>query len=336
MKMKKMVIGIHGLGNKPPANLLREWWLQSMHEGLIRQGFEAREIPFDLVFWADILHPQLLDAQETDEKLPQFIQEPYLPSPSRAKPDRESLRAKVFQYIDRQLDSIFLNQDATLNLTGVTDAIIGKYFGDLESYFKDDCVSLTDSACSARRHIQNRLLTVLKKYSGYDILLIGHSMGSLVAFDILSSQCEKFKINTFVTIGSPLGLPFIMGRELARQRLQNPEQKRPLIPACIQRHWYNLADIEDKVAMDHALNDDYLPNQLGVAVEDRDVFNDYESQGDRNPHKSFGYLRTPEFSHILEYFLSNPLRQSWLSGSRISIQGVRCIMRSIWNNLRKG
>ncbi len=34
------------------------------------------------------------------------------------------------------------------------------------------------------------------------------------------------------------------------------------------------------------------------------VENDYESEGIENPHKSFGYLRTPEVAYIIDEFLS--------------------------------
>ncbi|MCF7824692.1 MAG: lipase family protein [Candidatus Marinimicrobia bacterium] len=333
--MKKMIIGIHGLGNKPPANILKDWWLRAMREGLTRLNFDTKEIPFELVFWADILHPELLDTEISDKHQPGYVEEPYVPGSTTGDPLRESLRAKLFKYVDKQLDSIFLDEDMTLNLAGVTDVIIRKYFGDLGAYFQDDCVSLTNQDCSARKHIQDRLLTVLKKYSGYDILLVGHSMGSIVAFDILSRYADELKINTFVTIGSPLGLPFIMGRELARQRSQNPDLKRPMVPESIQKQWINLADIEDKVAMDHALNDDYLKNQKGVGIEDHAVYNDYAIDGKRNPHKSFGYLRTPEFSGILEGFLTSPSRSSWRDSFVTFVDRLQQKFQLVWNQIRK-
>ncbi len=34
------------------------------------------------------------------------------------------------------------------------------------------------------------------------------------------------------------------------------------------------------------------------------VENDYESEGIENPHKSYGYLRTPEVAQIIDDFLS--------------------------------
>ncbi len=52
--MKKMIIGIHGLGNKPDATLLHDWWLNAIHEGLGRISKPRENIPFKMVYWADI------------------------------------------------------------------------------------------------------------------------------------------------------------------------------------------------------------------------------------------------------------------------------------------
>jgi len=39
------------------------------------------------------------------------------------------------------------------------------------------------------------------------------------------------------------------------------------------------------------------------------VENDYESDGIENPHKSFGYLRTPEVAMIIDDFLSRGINK---------------------------
>jgi len=46
-------------------------------------------------------------------------------------------------------------------------------------------------------------------------------------------------------------------------------------------------------------------------VEDQSVYNDYEIDGKRDPHKCFGYLRIPEIIRILEGFLARPPASSW-------------------------
>ena len=55
--MDKIIIGIHGLGNKPPKDLFDNWWQQSIAEGLKRIGRPRHDFNFELVYWADSLHP---------------------------------------------------------------------------------------------------------------------------------------------------------------------------------------------------------------------------------------------------------------------------------------
>ena len=68
--IKNVVIGIHGLGEKPPAHVLRAWWLQSIREGAKRSQIELNEFEFELVYWADILHPTPQDPEVSDPRSP--------------------------------------------------------------------------------------------------------------------------------------------------------------------------------------------------------------------------------------------------------------------------
>ena len=69
--------------------------------------------------------------------------------------------------------------------------------------------------------------------------------------------------------------------------------------------WLNYADRKDLVAVDASLADDYKENKHGIRVQDDLISNDYISEAKdshRNPHKSYGYLRTPELSkHVMEF-----------------------------------
>ncbi len=54
--MSKVIIGIHGLGNKPNRETLNDWWIEAINEGFKKAGRENLSIPFELVYWADLLH----------------------------------------------------------------------------------------------------------------------------------------------------------------------------------------------------------------------------------------------------------------------------------------
>lgn len=296
--MPKIILGIHGLGNKPPQHLLKEWWLLALREGLLKHGKPISDIPLELVFWADILHPQPLQATAPADS-PLFLDEPYRSAVSTSRHRDKNWLTRVMAGVEKQLDRVFLNEDLTVNFSSVTDRIIHDYFKDLEVYYNP-----ADGAMpSPREQICNRLRQALDNYRGYDIMLLSHSMGSIVAFDVLSQPtCPP--IHTWVTIGSPLGLPVIVSRIAAGQKIKSPA--RPQTPPAVGKYWFNVSDMEDVVALDHTLHDDYCANVNGVQAEDFFVYNDYENDGKRNAHKIYGYLRTPEVANITASFLMQP------------------------------
>lgn len=302
--MKSVIIGIHGLGNKPPEKLLRSWWLESIREGLVKAGLGRPDITFDLAYWADVIHPTPLDPFITDKDDPLFLDEPYTPGGLEKKGEGSSLLADVLEYIEGQMDRIFLNDDMSINFRNVTDKLIHHYFSDLEAYYGEKCVPAIGQDCSAREAIQHRLLSKLERYRGYRILLVAHSMGSIVAYDVLSDLAGKTPVHTFVTIGSPLGLPVIVGRISAARKSRGLGILQPSVPEGITDSWLNMSDIRDRIALDHTLADDYLENGRGLGVRDKYVHNDYEMNGRLNPHKSFGYLRTPEMADVISGFLA--------------------------------
>ena len=134
-------------------------------------------------------------------------------------------------------------------------------------------------------------------------MLISHSMGSIVAFDVLKFHASNININTFVTLGSPLGLPVVVAKIAAEQKQLYTGIMQMSTPSGVLMNWYNFADILDKVAFNFKLADDFSENLHGIKPVDFLVINNYVKDGIRNPHKSFGYLRTPEFSKVLHEFI---------------------------------
>ena len=301
--MKSVIIGIHGLGNKPPRDLLQSWWLRSIREGLQNYGSGNLKFEFDMAYWADVIHPVPLDPYITNPDAPLYLEEPYTPGGTVKKEDPSQLIRDVLKYLEKQMDRIFLNDDMTINFRNVTDKLIHLYFSDLERYYGEKCVPASDQDCSAREAIQQRLLRKLRQYRGYRIMLIAHSMGSIVSYDVLSSLDASGRIQTLVTLGSPLGLPIIVGRIHETGKKRGSESAHPAVPESIVESWINMADLRDRIALDQSLADDYSANSRGLVAEDKSVFNDYAVNGKANPHKSFGYLRTPEMAETITGFI---------------------------------
>jgi hypothetical protein len=301
--MKKVIIGIHGLGNKPPKYLLNKWWKDAMLEGFDSQGIKKKLPKFELAYWADILHDKPLNYWEKDKKSPYYLDEPYKKASKNFIVEDHSFRMKLVDYLVNQLNKIFLNDDKSLNYRFITDFIIRKYFSDLDVYYRDECKDESNVTCKAKDLIRKRIVETIKKYDNYEIMIIAHSMGSVICLDALNFLIPDLKINTLVTIGSPLGLPVVVSKIVAEQKIRLNGESILATPPGVTNKWYNLADIMDKVALNYKLSDDFIQNKAGVAPEDFLVINNFEIGKLKNPHKSYGYLRTPEFSKILSDFI---------------------------------
>jgi len=301
--LSKIIIGIHGLGNKPPAKTLEKWWKNSIREGLSAYGYKKYFFKFKLVYWADILHPVPLNPNLKDKEDPNYLHEPYVRAENYEKQTPNHLRRKILDYLEKQLDSLFLNDDMSINFSDVTDLIIKHFFSDLAVYYSDKQIRHGNSNKLVREIIRKMLALVLRKYKKRKILLIGHSMGSIISYDVLTQTAPDVQIDTLVTPGSPLGLAIILNRIKMEQKKKISKLSKLSTPENVYNHWYNLADLRDKVTLNYNLSDDYDKNSKKIKPIDKIVYNNYKHKEEKNPHKSFGYLRTPEMADIINTFL---------------------------------
>jgi triacylglycerol esterase/lipase EstA (alpha/beta hydrolase family) len=301
--MSKVILGIHGLGNKPSKKTLEDWWMKSILEGLEGININDPNLNFEIIYWADVLNEKPLDETIIDKNNPYYLKEKYSPAPRNFDPKPHPIRKKLLGFLEKQMDKFFLNEDLTINYSFISDIIIHKYFKELEIYYTQECLDSNNINCFVKDIIRNRVAEVIKKYRSDEILLIAHSMGSIVAYDVLTVILPEIKIDTFVTMGSPLGLPIIMSKIAAEQNIKVQNKEKLETPAGVKRNWYNFSDLEDKVSLNYDLGDDYNENANGVKAIDMIVNNNYEINSERNPHKSYGYLRVLEFSEVLYEFL---------------------------------
>ncbi|MFQ5637269.1 MAG: hypothetical protein ACE5IR_04665 [bacterium] len=303
---KKAIIGIHGLGNKPPRNLSEKWWKWAILEGVQKIGHPAlSRLPFELVYWAHFLHSEPLNSRIKDPSHPLYLDNPYVPSEAKPAHFRPSRFKKTrLALIEKILDMLFLRDYKFFNFDGIFDYIIRKKFEDLALYYDQTNVDKKDFGLYAKTRIREELAKSLRKHRKKAILLIAHSMGSIIAYDVLTQVVPKIKIHTFITLGSPLGLPAVMKKILAEQQHDFRKLKKVPAPENITSAWLNFSDLDDRVAMNYNLADDFGKNAAGVGPVDVVVKSDYAYNGKKNPHKSYGYLRAPEVAEAIYAFLS--------------------------------
>ncbi len=299
--MKKVIIGIHGLKNKPPKDVLERWWRLSIQEGFERLGFKMPEFEFELVYWADLQYEEpLLSSLEEDD--PYYDPEPYKRSEqSDYDFKKHPIRKKLLLKIEDALKKIYLAKERP-KLEELTEETIKKYFPDLYDYYHGYCRQ--NPKIKAKKAFRERLKKILEKHKHKQILLIAHSMGNIIAYDTLMFEATKIPVHTFLSIGSPLGYAPVYKEILEELNLKIDEDTKAPTPNNIFYRWYNFADVKDPIAINYDLKDNFIPNIFDVFPTDICVDNDYEYNGKENHHKAYGYLRAYETVFAIEDFLN--------------------------------
>ena len=313
--MDKIIIGIHGLGNKPPKYLLEEWWRLAIKEGLNRNGSHFNKFEFEMVYWADSLHPEPLNPYEDDEDNELYLSEKYEPTAETKKEKSNGIKENFVNFFRKQRDKILFNETLHVKFPSLTDLIIKHFFKDLDIYLTQQCVEEEKTHCLAKDIILEKLVNKLRKYKEKDILLIAHSMGTIVAYEVLLNVENEVNIESLITIGSPLGVPFIFDKLKNEKSIVPGDDSKLRTPDNILKEWNILADLDDKIARSADMSKLFKMNSHNVAPVMEIVENDFESEGIENPHKSYGYLRTPQVAHIIDEFLARGRNKFilWLS-----------------------
>ena len=128
-----------------------------------------------------------------------------------------------------------------------------------------------------KQAIQKRLV---EKVTADTRVIIGHSLGSVVAYECVCAHPE-WNVQTLVTLGSPLGMSPIIFNALT----PSPESGKGMYPKV--KRWVNVADQGDIVALEKE-----LAPKFGLVV-DRLVHNGWES------HSATRYLNAKETGHAI-------------------------------------
>jgi hypothetical protein len=102
-------------------------------------------------------------------------------------------------------------------------------------------------------------------------IVVGHSLGSIVAYSVLRTDSRALRVPLLVTIGSPLGIRPIR------------DQFRPLKHPAQVKTWFNAYDRRDGIAL-HALDSSNFP--VTPPIENFDGVRNHT----RDRHGALGYL----------------------------------------------
>lgn len=162
--------------------------------------------------------------------------------------------------------------------TGAPTVIIERFLDDVAYYLE-----AKDMRETVLGVVEDELEARLP--AGGDVVVVGHSLGSIVAYDLLTRLRASHNVRLFVTAGSPLGFPIVQKNLLGKQA-----GSPPAVPANVPTRpaaWLNAYDVLDIVALVHPLAGTFRESVAGQLADER-------THNPTGPHAIEDYLADPD------------------------------------------
>jgi len=278
------IIFVPGMKPKPPKDVHRQQLFRVIAAGLSRahpalaSEFSARTKALSLVSWTYSFYGRHADVFSDIPGIDALLRQP--------EPTASDIS---------EIDSIARKLGRLLHVLGDAAPWFGRLVAKPE---------LRLTLGEARRYLLNRggrataIRSMLKQplrqawKNGERVLLIGHSLGSVIAYDTLwelsRSEPPESKVDLFMTLGSPLGSRFVNKRLCGAT---HPLEER--YPSNI-RHWANFSARAEMTAL-HPELQPYFREMLNLGIlksltDEVGLYNHFRGDLGLNVHKSYGYL----------------------------------------------
>ncbi len=300
-KKQAAVVFVHGLAKKPTPDKLREIWLWALERDnpkpevfgtsnrsivLADQGVEHM-----FTYWADVFYGTdyetdyraqyenakdlVIDPSNLDDVTGQLN----LPKPSTPREAR--FLKKLEAALDAKAVSVLGAEAAPASAARATapgqfeiaswlpdpvkEAIIRKAAMEAYYFLFDKEYERADGArYKVRNELRDRLLKDLHaaKATAEKIVIVSHSMGTMIAYDVLRNVADCPQVETLITLGSPLGITEV------QDELRAFDVDEVDFPATKLGRWINVYDPRDPICgLDPRFANDFKPVN-GKKVED--------------------------------------------------------------------
>lgn len=286
MHSNRHVVFVTGMKPKPPpVDLLPLLW-RCIAGGALQAGMSTEQLAplaarFHLAEWNAIYYGKYADIS---------VDLPWV---------EHMLRGEGVRYCAPEPERWTILRTRLMYTLGDLLPWLARWFGDA-----DILERIADTAQYFDNHdgIGERVRAVVKQTlvplveQGAEIMLVGHSLGSAVAYDTLweLSHCDHnpWHCPVLLTLGSPLGMFYIQ-----RRLLGHGEHGARRYPDNIGR-WINVAATGDVIATDRRLANDFRDmRKFGLIADIEDVaagvHSCYGTAEGPNAHRCFGYFFHP-------------------------------------------
>ncbi len=288
----KHIIFIPGKNPKPKAEQHRELLWKTLIEGVrradrnIANNIQTHYAQFHLISWNHLFYQTYKDITPDIPWIDALINKhgPTEQDMKEASSWHKRLDRMLFNIADHLPFLIrLLPQDVDSAATE-----IGRYFNNIDNIAND-----------IRKLLKNTLRPLIEKNE--PVLLIGHSLGSVIAYDALWELSHEEGLHgkvDFLTLGSPLGMHYVQ-----RQLMGFRNSEHITYPTLIRR-WINLSSEGDVIALERNFQASFgsmLQQGLVKSIEDhsKGIFNYFRNEEGLNCHRSYGYLVNPAVGNII-------------------------------------
>lgn len=257
------LVFVHGVANKPAPDALRRIWLDALAEPSGGDtGFDpgAVGVSDSLVYWADLFYERPL-AESEYESLANSVDEltASVAMNLGSVPEDPLLAALRDTYReDLAGEGVAAPPEPggyeRVPLPGfLKKRLMEHYVHEAHDYLHD--------VRGIRAEIRRRTRAAVDSVpEATPVVLVGHSLGSVIAYDVLTGVPGLRQVDGLLTLGSPLGVDEIQD-ELEWTREDG-------FPALLRGRWFNVYDSLDVVARpDPNLANDFRRRGLKVVMD---------------------------------------------------------------------
>jgi hypothetical protein len=277
------VVFIPGMNPKPPAHIHRAVLWRCLTAGAVGEdGVAASDLAvleqdFHIAGWNHLYYGRDADI---NPELPWVAEMLVGKAPPPAPPcDAWRMRLRRMVYTLGDAMPMLIKLAADTNARGLM-VETSRYFEDKDGV-----------ATGIRRYVKSVLKPLFE--SGAEVMVIGHSLGSIIAYDVLWELTWQdgvpWRVDHLLTLGSPLGMSYVQ-----RRLRGHGERGVRRYPGGIL-HWTNVSAEGDLTALDRGLRDDFHPMlRLGLVHEITDykqgIHTLFRTADGPNPHRCYGYF----------------------------------------------
>ena len=292
-QIKRHIIFVPGKNPKPPGPQHQELLWRSLVEGVRRaepdivEALRQHKDGFSILAWNRLFYNETKDIS---------IDLPWIDVLMNTHGPSKDDIAEARHWKKKLSRFLYTVTDYVPYLINVMPDIMRQTALELNRYFQNR----HNVACEIRELLKIQLRQLLA--TDTRILLIGHSLGSVIAYDTLweLSQEEKLpgKVDLFLTLGSPLGMNYVQHRLLGAYHTGDKKY-----PVNI-KHWENVSAVGDIIALNKCFREEFQEMlTLGIINNINDhckgIYNFFHNEEGLNCHRSYGYLVNPAVGKII-------------------------------------